>query len=104
MALKEERGRLLVRSGFRSEGLQLCHPFIEPRTLRADDLEANLSGDVDAVDNLLVIRHQFKNSLAGSSMAPVVNVLGRVELRADLSETFNTLACRICSPSECVYV
>ena len=98
------KGRLLIWGGFYSEGLQFCHPLVEPRTLRADDLEANLSGDINAVDNLLIVGHQFKYSLTRGTVAPVVNVLGRVESRADLSETFNTRACRICSPSECVYV
>ena len=94
----------MVRSGFRSEGLQLCHPFIEPRTLRADDLEANFCGDVDAVDNLLVIRHQFKYSLTRGTVAPFVNVLGRVETSADSPKSIDARACRIGSPCKRIYV
>ena len=97
---KGGKEKLLVRSGFHSERLQLCHPFIEPRTLRADDLEANFCGDVDAVDNLLIIGHQLKDSLTGHGMVAVVNVFGRVEIPADFSEVLgDACASRIGGPN-----
>ena len=54
--------------------------------LTAYGIEADLQGNIGAVQGLLVVGHQSRNALRRSSDRGIVNVLGCVELVSNVLE------------------